>query len=417
MQRIPRQPSEQRLSTKPYKSPIDVVISNDRLSLIIDGTTGLMKEIIKDKKVIGLRQNFGYYTRGSSKNSGAYAMHTRGSVPDLVSQTASITVVRGNVSQEIIQEFSPYLKQIIRIYKNSDFIEFDWTAGPLPSDKDFELITRFETGIRNNGTFFTDSNGKQTLKRRRDIRTNWMLSTTEKVASNYYPVNSWIYIKDLEANVQMTIVPDRAQGGSSIEDGSVELMVHRRLHVDDGYGMEEKLDEPGVDGNGLVVRGKHYLLIDRNDYSMRKVKALTKQLNWKPLPLFVANRTQQTGQFIPKGIDISEKLDQSIHLLTLEELEPNILFVRFEYFAENESETEELSLTLSEVFTGVQILSVIETSLTGTETLADMSKRKFDWMCNDCNNVPVAPNDGLLDSKITLSRNQIRSFILKIRRM
>ena len=65
MQRIPRQPSEQRLSTKPYKSPIDVVISNDRLSLIIDGTTGLMKEIIKDQKVIGLRQNFGYYTRGS----------------------------------------------------------------------------------------------------------------------------------------------------------------------------------------------------------------------------------------------------------------------------------------------------------------------------------------------------------------
>lgn len=396
-----------------YKSPIDVVISNDRFSLVIDGSTGLLKAMIKDKQMIGLRQNFGYYTRGFGKNSGAYAMHTKGSVLDLIATNASIWVIKGSVCQEVVQEFSPYLKQIIRIYKNSDYVEFDWTAGPLPTDQDFELITRFETGLQNNGTFYTDSNGKQTLKRRRNQRPNWTLSATEKVSSNYYPVNSWIYITDPVAELQMSVVPDRAQGGSSIEDGSIELMIHRRLHFDDGYGMEEKLDEPGVDGKGLVVRGRHYLLIDSIRQSMTKVKALSKQLYWKPLSLFVVNASEpQTGQLSDKGIGVSDNIDPSIHLLTLEELEPNVLFVRFE----SESETKDLSFNLSDVFTNVRIISAVETSITGTETLSEMMDRKLNWICNDCSQVSAEQSSDLTVATISLSPNQIRSFVMKVQR-
>jgi len=38
-------------------------------------------------------------------------------------------------------------------------------------------------------------------------------------------------------------MPDRAQGGSSINNGEVELMIHRRLTMDDNRGVEEALDE------------------------------------------------------------------------------------------------------------------------------------------------------------------------------
>ena len=49
---------------------------------------------------------------------------------------------------------------------------------------------------------------------------------TEPTAQNYYPVNSKILIRD-EAGSELGVLVDRSQGGGSIQDGSVELMVHR----------------------------------------------------------------------------------------------------------------------------------------------------------------------------------------------
>lgn len=46
----------------------------------------------------------------------------------------------------------------------------------------------------------------------------------------------------------MTVMNDRAQGGSSIENGTIELMQNRRLFYDDDRGLNEPLDE--VDKNG-----------------------------------------------------------------------------------------------------------------------------------------------------------------------
>ena len=47
-------------------------------------------------------------------------------------------------------------------------------------------------------------------------------------------MNSFIYTKDVNTGVTLTVNNDRSQGGASIVDGGVELMVHRRLLVDDG---------------------------------------------------------------------------------------------------------------------------------------------------------------------------------------
>ena len=48
---------------------------------------------------------------------------------------------------------------------------------------------------------------------------------TEPVAGNYYPVNSEISITDGQR--EFAVIPDRAQGGSSLAEGQVELMVLR----------------------------------------------------------------------------------------------------------------------------------------------------------------------------------------------
>ena len=41
------------------------------------------------------------------------------------------------------------------------------------------------------------------------------------------------------------IVPDRAQGGTSLSSGQIELMIHRRILKDDDRGLNEALNETG----------------------------------------------------------------------------------------------------------------------------------------------------------------------------
>ena len=53
---------------------------------------------------------------------------------------------------------------------------------------------------------------------------------------------------------QFTLLTDRSQGGASIQDGELEVMVHRRLLFDDAFGVGEPLNESAY-GQGLVVRG------------------------------------------------------------------------------------------------------------------------------------------------------------------
>jgi len=85
------------------------------------------------------------------------------------------------------------------------------------------------TQIPSGGRFYTDSNGRQTLLRRRDFRPTWTLDVSEPVAGNYYPINSHIYVTDSEQNAGavVALVNDRSQGGTSLKDGQIELMVRQ----------------------------------------------------------------------------------------------------------------------------------------------------------------------------------------------
>lgn len=93
-----------------------------------------------------------------------------------------------------------------------------------------EVITKYTTQLKTNSTFFTDSNGREMLKRIRNFRPTWNVQIEEPEPANYYPVTSKITIKDEEKNVQFSVLTDRAQGGSSLNDGEIELMVKVCTH-------------------------------------------------------------------------------------------------------------------------------------------------------------------------------------------
>ena len=234
----------------------DVILNSGKISIKIDGQTGLLKELVlKNGQIIPLSQNFWYYQgedrfRGE-KPSGAYAFNPSHHIPHQISNMATYKIIRGRLCDEVHQTFKPWVHQIIRLYKEYDYIEFEWTVGPIPirnylNDHGLEIVTRYDSNFQNNSTFFTDSNSRETIRRIRHFRPTWDLETTEGVASNYYPITSWIFIRDYTQDLQMTVLTDRSEGGTSMSDGSLELMIHRRLIYDDGYGMEEALNEPGT---------------------------------------------------------------------------------------------------------------------------------------------------------------------------
>ena len=119
-------------------------------------------------------------------------------------------------------------------------------AAPVPQytfPKGREVVLKFNSGLNSNTVFHTDSNGREMVKRIRDGRgpSYPPFTINEPVAENYYPVNAMIALDD--GRDEMAVITDVAMGGSSMVDGSLELMVHRRLQADDHRGVQEPLNE------------------------------------------------------------------------------------------------------------------------------------------------------------------------------
>lgn len=94
-----------------------------------------------------------------------------------------------------------------------------------------EVISRFKTGLNSDDTFYTDSNGREILKRVRDYRPTYNYTNEEPVSGNYYPVTSKILLVDEGVGTQFAVLNDRAQGGTSLASGELELMVLTFLKI------------------------------------------------------------------------------------------------------------------------------------------------------------------------------------------
>ncbi|KAL0450846.1 UNVERIFIED_CONTAM: Alpha-mannosidase, partial [Sesamum latifolium] len=109
------------------------------------------------------------------------------SVPEF--QQVPLTVMRGPLLDEVHQQLNTWLYQVTRVYKGKEHAEVEFTIGPIPVDDGFgkEIITQITTALDTNKTFYTDSNGRDFLKRIRDYRADWDLEVHQPIAGNYYP--------------------------------------------------------------------------------------------------------------------------------------------------------------------------------------------------------------------------------------
>jgi lysosomal alpha-mannosidase len=106
--------------------------------------------------------------------------------------------MKSELVQSALVIFSDRASQQVNLYANASTVEVEWSVGPIPTDGNIgkDIIIRYDTDIPSASKYYTDANGREVLERIRDYRPTWNYTVVENVSSNYYPVNSRIWIKD-----------------------------------------------------------------------------------------------------------------------------------------------------------------------------------------------------------------------------
>ncbi|KAK7395993.1 hypothetical protein VNO78_16658 [Psophocarpus tetragonolobus] len=409
-----------------------IEVGQGNLMLLYSADEGKLTQYVNSRTLVtaSVEQSYSYYSGndGTDKDpqaSGAYVFRPNGSFPVKSNHQVSLTVLRGPILDEVHQQLNPWVSQITRIFKAKEHAEIEFTVGPIPVDDGIgkEIISQFKTTMKTNKTFYTDSNGRDFIKRIRDFRTDWDLQVSQPIAGNYYPVNLGIYVQD--SSMEFSVLVDRSVGGSSLEDGQMELMLHRRLLHDDARGVGEVLNETVCVADkceGLTIQGKMYLRIDQKGEGAKWRRTIGQEL-YSPLLLAF---TEQDGdnrlQFSPltsSGIDSSYSLPNNTALLTLQEFKNGKVLVRLAHLYEIREDKDYsvmASVELKRLFPNKMINKVTEMSLSANQERAEMEKRKLDWKVQGSTEEPKVVRGGPVDRTklvVELVPMEIRTFLVE----
>jgi len=435
-----------------------VEISNGHFSVKVDTKTGIIRKI-GTQEVENL-SSWGYYTSfdktkdairdGDDHNSGAYLF--RPSTPHQklkIVPTKNASIVHTSLGTEIHTEYEEsWIKTTTRIHEGVPYIEIEYQVGPIPIDdgRGKEVVTRYNTGVKNDATFFTDSNGREFIKRQRNHRPTWDLTVYEPVAGNYYPVNAAIYVEEAgnttdgaeEKGPSFAIVTDRTQGGGSIFDGTIELMVHRRTLTDDYRGVDEPINETdgGITpcapygnatriGKGIVIRGKHRILVEKTECRNKAAciavggaslaRSIMDESFADPLVFVASSNSTEEIPFRTRSYSgLTEALPDNVMLITKrllydEGAKSYLIRLGHQY-------GDPVKVDLSTLFPHEAIGEVREMTLSANRDIDDWRNERYNWIRSPTRKIM---NSGAFftsgeDATIELAALDIRTFIVEV---
>jgi len=357
------------------------------------------------------------YQSNNDQNSGAYIFRptndtNAGSITYTTPVSGAIYLGKNLVQIHVEQKL---IINDIRIYNDlangievSSFVD----SINVADNQGKEIVLRVSTpNIRNTGnTFYTDSMGLEMQKRVFNSRPTWNLSVSQPASGNYYPVQSAIYIQDQTTQERLAVIPDRAQGGASLQTGSIELMIHRRLIADDARGVGEALNEKDWDGQGLRQWVTHTILFSKPGYIDTHYRQIQYH-NDQPNTVILAQYA--SSDLTPKVPEAIEKsMYEGLDLDYIKILARPLGTLRFLYRFQNLDETQTRSVSTS-VFQGpaLKLAKVTEMSLSANQAKADMVKKKFNWNGRLLNNASFINTDYLTSDSFSLRPLEIRTFI------
>ncbi|KAK7813544.1 putative alpha-mannosidase, partial [Quercus suber] len=209
----------------------------------------------------------------------------------------------------------------------------------------------------------------------RDYRKDWDLEVNEPIAGNYYPINLGIYIKD--NSTELSVLVDRSVGGSSIRDGQLELMLHRKTMMFTSGLLNDTL---------FQVLGKYYLRID----------PLGEGAKWR----------RSFGQEIYSP------------LLELEDGKALFRLAHLYEVGEDKDLSVMTSVELKKVFPNKKIKKITETSLSANQERTEMERKRLVWKVEGSSEEeePKVVRGGPIDPAklvVNLSPMEIRTFIIE----
>ena len=313
-----------------------------------------------------------------------------------------------------------------------------------------EVVLKVGTNLQSKGTFYTDSNGREMVRRQRFARgpSYPPLVDNEPVAENYYPVNSMISVDD--GRNELAVVTDVSMGGSSMVDGQVELMVHRRVQKDDSRGVQEPLNETmcgcndigaapgamgahghegdgGCDCQGLTMRGSAYLVFDGVAAAHEARRDLIETLNFPPTLAFTKEAV--AGKAVSYT---DEAVPANVKLMTITSnyaaWNDGAVLVRFAHkyqVDEHPTLAKPATVDLAAIFgkSPLKLVSAEEMTVTANQPRATIEARNaaFKWPTEDRTGGRMHKSDNVsprlpFDAKgntFTIRPMEVRTFLVK----
>lgn len=337
---------------------------------------------------------------------------------------------------------SKYMRAIVHVTIDADFkaVKFDVDLGGLPSplvSDGNEVVVNFHVSdFKNNGTFWTDSNGLEMQKRILNYRPSFTMDSwyyEHNITANYYPINSAISMDDVSTGRHFTVMNDKPQGGSALSDGNIEFMQNRILTNDDGLGQDDHLEEMDQTGHHIRVRATYYVQISGK--AQKSVQRLVQHKVADPAQYFFAFDLERIN--IQKNMKRSASMfgawlkkagvNETVRMVTIPRGK-NSFDIRLENLADNYDSQEKnamRSVSLPDIVNAMWMeangwtkygsYTATELSLTGNMKYAEMSKRKIFWKTRDDEKLGRVQQDGVIEGmgasgEVLLGPQAIRVF-------
>ena len=220
----------------------------------------------------------------------------------------------------------------------------------------------------------------------------------------------------------LSVLVDRSQGGASLHDGELELMLHRRLTQDDGRGVGEPLNEPGLDGKGLTTTGIHYVQLGAaSEIFQKNVRTLQNRV-YAPLHWSIAPITQTVQQYLSSHNTqytfLKTELPYQVELVSAYALygkDPSgSVLIRLAHnygVIEGDMNAAAVEVDLSTLFVAAPT-SVVERSLTNNQSPEDIEAKKLKWNVVGSDSVERAVKVPLANATVIIKPMEIRTFVL-----
>jgi len=283
-------------------------------------------------------------------------------------------------------------------------------------DSGAEVVTTWQTDIPTGGEFVGDANGLERRTRKFDP------DKTEPVAGNFYP---FVHSASINGNsagkdVQLTFVGDRARSVAGLGDGNIQIMIHRRCLQDDGYGVDEVLNDQ------TKITVEFYVTLDTAQNSALLRHRYQLHQNYPPLPLYTnANSAADYSKnFKTSWTALTAPLPANLHLLSFEVRNPTptgvspqgdtfVLLRLHHLFEQGESTQYSVPVTfnISSLFTptAFAINTVEETILSGG--LARKDLKRLTWKTSSPNPMNYLQSQPLLqDYVVTINPREIKTY-------